>query len=629
MDFIARHWLRLSSWCLTFVVIFGLASPAAASTPMIDRFDFDKRGMASFMAQSKTSEVPLGEPWARHHVGVDRAWSLSNGSGVIVAVLDSGVSASHPALSGQVLPGWNFVGGTGDTSDDAGHGTFTAGIIAAHGNADLRLAGVSPGATILPVKILDSHGVGSTANFAAGITYAVDHGAKVINISASGVLNSQSLADAVQYAEDHGAVVVASAGNQANGDMNYPAAYPSVLAVAAMSPDDTVPAFSSFGAYIDLAAPGVDISSTWWESTKGDTYLTASGTTAAAAYVSGVAALIMSARPDLSPHQVRQRLTETAVDIGPPGIDAFSGFGRLDAYLATRVAVPVTSPHPATASVKHDAGGDHVLIQVDGFRPDEPVALWATDAEGSHWVDRGNIAGGTGAFSADLGPASRFPVGALSVTAVGEHSRVASEALTAVMAVPAHPAFEPVAPFQPAPDRVYFAETGHSLSSGFKSYWDTHGGLSIFGFPISEEFAERDPDTGVAYTVQYFERNRFEYHPEFSGTPFEVSLGRLGVQVARQTFPPASVVASQERLQYFPETQHTVSGPFLSYWESHGGLAIFGYPTSEPFEAHGRLIQYFERNRFELHPDLPPGNRVLLGRLGFDLARQIGYLRAS
>lgn len=630
MEFIACRWLRFSAWCLTLVVILGLAAPAAASKPLTESSYFDLEiGRASFMTQTAPTEALVGESWALQHLGVPQAWNVSSGFGVIVAVLDSGVNASHPALQGQVLPGWNFVHGTEDASDDAGHGTFTAGIIAAHRGPDHALTGVAPGAKILPVKILDSRGAGSTANFVAGITYAVDHGAKVINISASGVVNSQSLADAVQYAEDHGAVVVASAGNHANGEMNYPAAFPSVLAVTAAGPDDTVAAFSSFGPFVDLAAPGVNVPSTWWEPAKGNTYLTASGTSAAAAYVSGVAALIMSARPDLSPAQVRQVLTETASDIGPPGIDASSGFGRLDAYLATRVAVPVNPTGPARVTVVSEPGGSHIKIHSDGFQPDEPVALWVTGADGRHRVHRGITAGSSGEVSTDLGPAARFPEGEVVVTAVGQRSGIASEARTTVQALPANPAFERVAPFDSTPDRVYFPETGHSLSGGFKTYWDTHGGLAVFGFPISEEFAERNPDSGAVYTVQYFERNRFEYHPEFSGTHFEVSLGRLGVQIAEQTFPPAPIMAGQDGLRYFPETHHSVSGPFLSYWESHGGLAIFGYPTSEPFEEHGRLVQYFERNRFELHPDLPLENRVLLGRLGVDLARQEGYLQAS
>ncbi len=630
MEFIVRRWLSLSAWCLTLLMIVGLVSPAVAATSPIAGSHFDLEiGRASFMAQSVPVAALAEESWALQRIDVPQAWNLASGFGVTVAVLDSGVSGSHPALQGQVASGWNFVNGTDDTNDDAGHGTFTAGIIAAHRSPDHAIAGVAPGAKILPVKILDSRGAGSTSNFAAGINYAVDHGAKVINISASGVVNSQALADAVQYAEDHGVVIVASAGNHANGDMSYPAAYSSVLAVTASGPDDTVAEFASFGPFVDLSAPGVAVSSTWWEPAKGDTFLTASGSSAAAAYVSGVAALIMSARPEISPAQVRQVLTETAVDIGPPGIDAASGFGRVDAYHSTRVAVPLNPSRPAAVTLVPEPGGRHIKIQSDGFQPDEPVALWLTGADGRHRVQRGITAGSSGALSADLGPAARFPEGALSVTAVGRQSGVASEGRTIVNALPANPAFQRLGGFESTPDRVYFPETGHFLSGGFKTYWDTHGGLAVFGFPISEEFAERNPDTGVIYTVQYFERNRFEYHPEFSGTPFEVSLGRLGVQIAEQVFPPAPALDGQDGLRYFPETQHSISGQFLSYWESKGGLAIFGYPTSEPFEEHGRLVQYFERNRFELHSDLPPENRVLLGRLGVDLARQEGYLQAS
>ena len=111
----------------------------------------------------------------------------------------------------------------------------------------------------------------------------------------------------------------------------------------------------------------------------------------------------------------------------------------------------------------------------------------------------------------------------------------------------------------------------------------------------------------MCYTVQYFERYRFEYHPEYAGTPWEVSLGLLGTQIAPQTYPTAPVPADQS-IRYFSATQHTLSGAFRSYWEASGGLAMFGYPTSEPFEQDGTLVQYFERARFEFHSDLPAGS---------------------
>jgi hypothetical protein len=177
-------------------------------------------------------------------------------------------------------------------------------------------------------------------------------------------------------------------------------------------------------------------------------------------------------------------------------------------------------------------------------------------------------------------------------------------------------------------DRIYFPETGHTVAFGFKTYWETHGSLAVIGYPISEEFTERNPETGVEYTVQYFERNRFEYHPEFRGTPFEVSLGRLGSELASQIFPTVPALDGRDGLRCFPETRHSLSGEFLRYWESHRGLTIFGYPISELFEEHGRLVQYFERNRFEHHPALPETDQVVLARLGVALARRVGYLES-
>ena len=191
--------------------------------------------------------------------------------------------------------------------------------------------------------------------------------------------------------------------------------------------------------------------------------------TSAAAYVSEAAALIMNAHPDLSPARVRQVMTESAIDIGPPGIDAVSGFGRVDAYLATQLPVPALQTQLATAHVVSKPGASHLTFQAEGFQAGESIALWVTGADPNHWVERGITALGTE-----------------TVTAAGERSGKAAEARTTVMAKPANPAFAAVAPYASTPDRTYFAETGHSLSGGFKTYWVTRGGLAIFGFPISE-----------------------------------------------------------------------------------------------------------------------------------------------
>ncbi len=202
--------------------------------------------------------------------------------------------------------------------------------------------------------------------------------------------------------------------------------------------------------------------------------------------------------------------------------------------------------------------------------------------------------------------------------------------------------------FPSTPERRYFPETGHSLSYGFKAFWERSGGLPVFGYPLTEEFTEMNADLGRPFTVQYFERQRFEYHPELAGTPYEVQLGRLGVEDARRrglletppfrAIPPEAVGPG---CLYFPETGHSLCGAFLAYWQSYGiefgdpgvsfreSLALFGYPISEPFTdpVTGLRVQYFERARFEEHPQNPEPYRVLLGLLGTDLVRAKGWIR--
>lgn len=171
----------------------------------------------------------------------------------------------------------------------------------------------------------------------------------------------------------------------------------------------------------------------------------------------------------------------------------------------------------------------------------------------------------------------------------------------------------------------YFPQTGHNLCGAFLSYWEARGGLAIFGLPLTEEF--REPDgAGNVYTVQYFERNRFEYHPELAGTPYEVLLGLLGNDLTaarRGEAPFLRIAAGQPGSNFYPETGHSLGGAFRDYWERNGGLAVFGFPISEEFQeynpADGKIytVQYFERNRFEYHPELAgTPYSVLLGLLG-------------
>ena len=202
---------------------------------------------------------------------------------------------------------------------------------------------------------------------------------------------------------------------------------------------------------------------------------------------------------------------------------------------------------------------------------------------------------------------------------------------------------------RPAPETAsadvrYFGETAHNLGFAFKAFWEGSGGLPVFGYPLTDEFDEKNRDTSTFYTVQYFERQRYEYHPENRGTPYEVLLGRLGVEELGRSgrdwrqFPKAQ----PEAPHYFAQTGHAIAPEFWGYWRSHGlefgdrgvtereALALFGYPISEPqLETNSSgdrvLTQWFERARFEYHPNNPAPYTVLLGRLSADLLEQRGW----
>jgi len=199
-------------------------------------------------------------------------------------------------------------------------------------------------------------------------------------------------------------------------------------------------------------------------------------------------------------------------------------------------------------------------------------------------------------------------------------------------------AFQKATPLTGA-NSLYFKETSHNLSSVFKAYWESHGGLALYGFPISEEFQEINQADGKTYTVQYFERNRFELHPEAKGTPYEVQLGLLGLvvtagrkdggEVAFQPVLASSIAADRS---YFKEVSHSLGGSFRAYWQKYGGLAQFGFPITEEFAelnpADGKVytVQYFERARFEFHPEAKgTTNEVLLGLLGFQVVKSKGW----
>lgn len=280
--------------------------------------------------------------WGLTKIGAPAAWDITTGgSNVVIAVVDTGIDLSHPdfSCSGKLLPGWDFVHDSGFPDDDHGHGSHVAGIAAACANNGAGITGLAWGARLLPVKVLDSLGNGYYSNVAEGIRYAADQGARIINLSLGGPSTSVILEDAIQYAYNRGALVVAAAGNCAVGGWGcgstlnpifYPAAYPTVLAVAATDENDNRASFSEYHPYVAVAAPGLDIYSTF----KDGEYTSLSGTSMATPYVSGLAALIWSLDPSSSRDQVRSVMETTADDLGSPGKDDYFGYGRINARRA-------------------------------------------------------------------------------------------------------------------------------------------------------------------------------------------------------------------------------------------------------------------------------------------------------
>lgn len=319
------------------------------------------------------------------------AWSTATGTGVTVAVVDSGVVRNHPDLpSSRVLTGAEFAGGTGNQTasngnrDVLGHGTFVAGVIAAtKGNAQ-GIAGVAPGATILPVRVLGDSGSGSSADVTAGIYYAVAQGAKVINLSLGSANEFTPMRDAIDYAVAHGVVVVAASGNAGPNTVNYPAAYTNAIAVAALAAGNALASYSSYSSsspYVDIAAPGSNITSTNTTSAANyatNPYTSGNGTSYAAPHVAAVAALMLEALPSLTPAQVRAAMESSATDLGTAGNDPQTGAG------AIRPAEAIVAADGSSAGDGPVAFVATTPLRVSSVKPkkDTSVAITIAGAQG-------------------------------------------------------------------------------------------------------------------------------------------------------------------------------------------------------------------------------------------------------
>ncbi|GIJ51825.1 hypothetical protein Val02_87110 [Virgisporangium aliadipatigenens] len=297
--------------------------------------------------------------WHLGFLDVAAAHRISQGEGVTVGVVDSGVDIKHPDLASAVLPGTNFVGGDGSVDGD-GHGTKMAGLIAARGRpGDKGALGIAPRAKILPV---DS-GIDNWQS-ADGVDWAVEHGARVLCLAFGSESVGTDLPPAIERALAADVVIVAAAGNRPeNGNIVHPARHPGVVAAAGIDKDGNHASVSATGPEVVLAAPAVDIVST----SLNNGYSSGTGTSDATAIIAGAAALVRSKFPDLKASEVVRRLTATAVDKGAPGRDDEYGYGVVNLVGALTADVPASAV-PTPDAAQPPAGNS------DGSGPD-PVAV--------------------------------------------------------------------------------------------------------------------------------------------------------------------------------------------------------------------------------------------------------------
>ena len=354
---------------------------------------------------AKFASVPddprYSEQWGLSKIAVEGAWDQSMGSpSIVIAVIDSGIDLAHEDLApnlwvnpGEIpgngldddnntfiddVQGWNFVDSTNNVQDYIGHGSLVSGVAAAKMNNMVGIAGVCGNCHIMPVKVSQISGFANYSDIAAGVAYATQKGARVINISLGGYANSTTLRNAITTAVSQNIVVVAGAGNDNSSSPFYPAAYENVIAVAGTDQNDLKTISSNFGTWVDVSAPGQDILST----TLGD-YSSDSGTSYAAPFVSGAAGLLLSMHPEWTPAMIRGQFYHTSdnIDNLNPGYEGLLGAGRLNATLAMQPPQPILTYQSYT--------GNGVAY----FRPDFGSTVDLTVSIFNDWSDAAGVTG--------------------------------------------------------------------------------------------------------------------------------------------------------------------------------------------------------------------------------------------
>ena len=373
-----------------------------------------------------------GYQWNMKKIGMESAWDIHTGTGVTVAVIDTGVAYENftqglknyyraPDLGSTAFaPGYDFVHNDTHPNDDNGHGTHVAGTVAGSTNNNLGVAGVAFAARVMPIKVLGKSGSGTYADVADGIRFAADNGAKVINLSLGGSATTTYLEEAVAYAYEKDVTIVAAAGNGGVGSVTYPAAYDTyVIAVGATRYDDAHASYSNYGASLDIMAPGGDTSvdqngdgygdgilqQTFQGSNYGAfSYYFFQGTSMASPHVAGVAALVIANGNATTTTDVRAALQESARDLGAPGRDDTFGYGLVDASIALAWGAPPPPPPPPPVAPTVD-------LKIDGI--DGPLTIASGATSTLSWITT-NAPSTCTAFDAWSG--SKNPAGGSEIT---------------------------------------------------------------------------------------------------------------------------------------------------------------------------------------------------------------------
>jgi subtilisin family serine protease len=355
------------------------------------------------------------DQWGVDRIGADAAWQRSTGAaGLTVAVLDTGVTPNRE-LAGRVLPGYNAITGSTVATDDHGHGTQVATVVAAAGNDAYGMAGACWSCRILPVKVLDAEGYGHDSDIADGIRWAADNGADIINLSLGGPGRTSVLDAAVAYATGKGILVVAAAGNESTTQLTYPAASAGALAVAGSTVTDARYPWSNHGGWVDVAAPGVNVARA-----HNGGYYWFGGTSSASPLVAGIAALLLAAHPAATPDDLTSALTSTAAPV--PG--SYVGAGRVD---AGKAMARLDADHGYTApGVALTAPGAGAVLK--GTSIPVGVALSGPPATTVEAVFKGRVVASGAAGAALLWNTTQSPSGpgALTLVATGADGHVAT-----------------------------------------------------------------------------------------------------------------------------------------------------------------------------------------------------------